>query len=113
MENQALERSVHHNSNMQGLVLLMENDRLPVSVNTNHNFNTVSLFSFKLIFKYVYNVIIFLGFHTCKHIISASWRAISSSILNLRVRHSKADFGQRTKLSFFVPNANKNDGDVI
>ena len=48
MENQALERSVHHNSNMQGPVLLMENDRLPVSVNTNHNFNTVSLFSFKI-----------------------------------------------------------------
>ena len=37
--------------------------------------------------------------------ISASARAISSSILKRRVFHSRADLGHRTKLSFLVPKA--------
>ena len=55
----------------------------------------------------------FKCFCTWRHITSASWRAISSSIRNRRVRHSKAGLGQRTKLSFFVPKANKRNTNKV
>lgn len=42
---------------------------------------------------------------SCKQMTSALWRAISSSILNRRVFHSRASEGHLTKLSLPVPRA--------
>ena len=105
MVSQVSEKNVHHSSKMTVLLSLMENGQLPVNlINTMIKISNHANSIFILHFSYQTKQ---LHFHTWRHITSASWRAISSNILNRRVFQSSADLGQRTKLSFFVPRAAK------